>query len=89
MTAATLLVTKEDSTVIPATVSYSDVTAEAIALLRQPLEPGTTYTGRAKQWITDLAGNPLAEEVVWTFRTAGGGGGGGWNVYLPLVIRTR
>jgi hypothetical protein len=85
VTATTLLLTEEDGTAIPVTVTYSDVTGEAMMLLRQPLEPATSYTVRATRGIKDLAGNALAADYVWTFRTAGGGGG--VKVYLPLVVK--
>jgi hypothetical protein len=82
VTTATLLLTGDDGTAIPLTVSYEGTTNEAVALLRQPLEPATRYTVRATQGIRDLAGNPLAADYVWTFCTAGG-----TKVYLPLVTR--
>jgi hypothetical protein len=84
VTTSTLFLTRQDGTAIPVTVTYSGMTGEAIALLRQPLDPATTYTVRATQGIKDLVGNPLAGDFVWTFRTAGGG-----TIYLPLVLRTR
>ncbi len=85
VTAATLLLAKEDGTAIPVTVAYNGTTGEAVALLRQPLEPATVYTVRATRGIKDLAGNALAADYVWTFRTIGGGGGA--KLYLPLVVK--
>ena len=86
MTTDTLRLAGPDGTAIPVTVFYSAMTGEAMALMRQPLQPATTYTVRATQGIKDLAGNPLAADFIWTFRTAGGGNGN-VHVYLPVVLK--
>lgn len=35
----------------------------------EPLKPSTVYTGRVTTGARDLAGNPLAADYVWTFKT--------------------
>jgi hypothetical protein len=90
VTADTLILTKEDGTTIPVTVAYSSMAGEATILLRQPLESATGYIVRATRGIKDLVGNPLAEDYVWAFRTAGGDipiDVPGEFIYLPVVIR--
>lgn len=37
---------------------------------KEPLKPDTLYTGRITTGARDLAGNPLAADYVWTFKTA-------------------
>ena len=63
------------ATPVPATVSYG---ASATATLNPgaDLEPGVTYTATVKGGsggVKDLAGNPLAQDKVWSFTTAGSG----------------
>jgi len=60
--------------VVPGTVSYDDNTHTATFNLSSALKFGTTYTatlegGAATPHVTDLAGNPLAADVSWTFTT--------------------
>ena len=62
--------------VVPGTVSYDDNTHTATFNLSSALKYGTTYTatlegGAGTPHVTDLAGNPLAADVSWTFTTEG------------------
>jgi len=84
VTTDTVRITGPDGAAVPLTVSYSGITGEAVVVLRRPLEPATQYTVRVTQGIKDLAGNPMAADFTWTFRTAGGA-----YVYLPLVMRSH
>lgn len=69
--------------VIPLSVVY-DPRASHVALLpRAALRGGVWYTASLTTGITDLAGNPLAADYVWRFRTAQTIS----HIYLPLVLR--
>lgn len=55
---------------IPATVSYSSGPRIATIDPMSSLANSTTYTARLTTSVQDLSGNPLAEDVTWSFTTA-------------------
>ena len=57
---------------VPATVTYDSATNTATLQPQAALEYGTTYHATVKAGaggVTDLAGNPPADDVTWTFTT--------------------
>lgn len=54
---------------VPAAVSFNSQTRVATLTPSATLEPSTTYTATLTTGVTDLAGNPLAAPVSWTFTT--------------------
>ena len=75
-TATVTLVPQGSSTPVPAAVTY-DATSRTVTLdPTAALVAGTLYTATVKGGaggVTDLAGNPLASNRVWTFTTAAAG----------------
>ena len=68
----TFTLSKPDTTLVAATVSYNTTSNEATLDPTQALQAGTTYTARIKggtDGVKDLAGNPLAADRVWSFTT--------------------
>ena len=65
-------------TPVTGSVTYLDVTATFSPEV--DLEPNTTYTATIVVGAADLAGNPLAEDFVWTFTT-----GDAADMAAPLV----
>jgi Bacterial Ig-like domain/Domain of unknown function (DUF5122) beta-propeller len=66
----TFTLTKEgDSTPVPAMVSYDAANNKATLAPSSYLEASQTYTARITTGATDTAGNPLANERVWSFTT--------------------
>jgi len=66
------LIPQGNITPIPATVTYDVTTKTATLQPTAPLINSTTYVATIKGGVggaTDLAGNPLAADVVWTFTT--------------------
>src|SRR5262249_33992068 len=64
----------QSGTVVPATVTYSATTGVATLKSTASLASGTTYTATVRGGAAgarDLAGNPLAADIVWFFRTNG------------------
>lgn len=57
----------QGTTPVSGTVTYAGVTATFTP--EGGLAPNTTYTATVWKEATDLAGNPLASDYVWTFRT--------------------
>jgi len=64
------------STPIDATVSHSGESTELRPLL--PLIPGTDYEATLSATIADLAGNTLATDYTWSFRTTNTADAGAW-----------
>src|SRR5262249_48065694 len=68
--ATTLLLTGPGTTAVPATVTYTAATRVATLTPTAALTNGTLYTATVKSGATgatDVAGNPLASDVSWTF----------------------
>ena len=60
-------------TVVSATVSYNDITRLATLTPSAALATGTQYTAKLKGstgGVSDMAGNPLASDYIWSFTTA-------------------
>jgi Big-like domain-containing protein/glycosyl hydrolase family 26 len=58
---------------VAATVTYDSATRAASLSPNAPLQPGTLYTATVEggpDGVTDVVGNPLAVDKVWTFTTA-------------------
>ena len=64
----TTLILKQGATLIPATVTYYGTTATIDP--SSNLATNTTYNVTITTQVTDLAGNPLANNFTWTFTTA-------------------
>jgi len=62
-------VTGPGSANVAGTVTYDAASQVATFIPATNLAPDTTYTNTISTNATDLAGNPLAAEVVWTFTT--------------------
>ena len=73
ITTTTVQLRDPSGTLVPATVSYNSATATVTLTPTAPLAFSTTYTvtivGGANG-VKDLAGNPLAANVTWSFTTA-------------------
>jgi len=63
------MVLRQGSTVVSATVTYTDSTRTAVLRPVRPLAPSTTYSMALSGRIRDAAGNSLAW-TTWSFRTA-------------------
>ncbi len=81
ITTATFKLTGPGATPVSGTVTYAGVTALFIPY--SPLTPDTLYTSTITVGAKDLAGNPLAANYVWTWRT-----GSIPDDILPRVIFT-
>jgi len=57
----------DGTTAVAGTVDYGGVVATFVPAA--PLAPGILYTGRVTTGATDLVGNALADDYVWSFRT--------------------
>ena len=71
---------------VAASVSYSATTATLDPTAN--LDPSSTYTLTVKggaSGVKDVAGNPLAADVAWTFATSTGGGGGSTTYLSDLT----
>jgi hypothetical protein len=58
---------------VPASVGWNAGTATATLTPDSPLTTGAVYVAAVTTGATDVAGNPLAAPVSWSFTTAGGG----------------
>jgi hypothetical protein len=73
VTAAAFVLTAPGGAAVPATVTYSAANATATLTPSASLSPSTLYTATlagGPSGIKDLAGNPLATSVSWSFQTA-------------------
>jgi hypothetical protein len=68
-------------------VVYDQATHRIYAFPRLPLQAQQSYTVTVHVGITDLAGNSLGTEYVWSFSTTTGAEQPHGSVYLPLVLR--
>ncbi len=57
------------STSVPGTVSYDSLTQTAIFIPAADLATDTTYTATVTTGVTDLAGNSIIQDKVWSFTT--------------------
>ncbi|MFN3762308.1 MAG: Ig-like domain-containing protein, partial [Anaerolineae bacterium] len=79
----TIRMVAEDGAPVPVRVTYDGTMREATVALRQPLRPMKGYTVTVTTGVRDMAGNALASDYRWSFRT-----GAIWSrVYLPLILR--
>jgi hypothetical protein len=62
---------KQGSEWVEATVIYDDSSKTAKLVPKRPLNPGTVYTAYLTVGIKDAAGNSLAANYSWNFKTAG------------------
>jgi Bacterial Ig-like domain len=69
----------QGSALINGVVTYIDSTAYFSP--NTPLSPNTTYMARLTRLITDLSGNTLQSDYIWTFSTGA--------VLAPMVISTN
>ena len=67
LTASTTVAGITTKTEVDGAVSYSGMTAFFTSTVL--LTPNTTYTGRVKSSVRDIAGNALQTDYVWTFST--------------------
>lgn len=70
----------KSSEAITGTLTYDNTNATLTFVPTTPLTSNTTYTGRIKASVKDLAGTPLQSDYVWTFSTG--------TVLSPTVIST-
>jgi len=81
--ASTFTLTGPGGTPVAGTVTYSTIGNSAAFAPLTPLADNTVYTGTITTGVTDLSGNPLASDFVWTFTT-----GDGPDTIAPTVSST-
>jgi hypothetical protein len=73
LTSSTFVLTVEGSpTSVPAIVTYDDASLTSTLVPTSPLDPDSTYEATisgGSGGVTDVAGNPLVLDYVWTFTT--------------------
>jgi glucose/arabinose dehydrogenase len=77
ISASTFTLTDPSGSSVAATVSYDAASLTATLTPGAALAAGVSYTARVKGGtggVTDVAGNALASDFVWTFTTAAAGG---------------
>ncbi|HEV8348412.1 MAG TPA: DUF4082 domain-containing protein [Vicinamibacterales bacterium] len=82
ITTGTFVLRNPSNAVVAATVSYNATTRVATLDPSQPLSGSTTYTATitgGSAGVNDAAGNPLANNVVWSFTTAAATPSSIWN----------
>jgi cytochrome c peroxidase len=75
VTASTVQLRDAANAVVAATVSYDSATRVAALTPSSALAPGSVYTATVvggASGVTDVAGNPLAANRIWSFTTAAG-----------------
>ena len=77
---ATFQLTDQGGSLIAGTVAYDPITFIATLTPSAPLTSSTTYIATVTTGATDLAGNPLGSNHVWTFTTP--------DINRPTVIST-
>ena len=83
ITTTSFIVRGPGSTSVSGAVSYAGPSASAVFNPTEALLPNTTYTGTITTAATDLVGNHLASDYVWTFTT-----GSAVDTTAPLVLST-
>ncbi|RKZ18947.1 hypothetical protein DRQ50_03070, partial [bacterium] len=69
LTTSSFTVTPDGGAAVSATVTWDASTMTALVTPADTLDWDTTYDARLTTAITDVAGNPLATDEVWTFTT--------------------
>jgi hypothetical protein len=64
-------------------VTYDEMAWTAYFVPSKALSPSVTYTAQLAKGIKDKAGNALAGDYSWEFRTEGPP----WFLWLPLIVR--
>jgi methionine-rich copper-binding protein CopC len=82
ITSANVTVTAPGGIAVPGTVNYAGTTLTFTPT--NPLAASTAFTGTITTGATDLAGNPLANNYVWTFTT-----GAAPDTTPPTVVSTN
>jgi Domain of unknown function (DUF4082)/Bacterial Ig-like domain/G8 domain/IPT/TIG domain/Viral BACON domain/Putative binding domain, N-terminal len=90
ITTGTFVLRNPSNAVVAATVSYNASTRVATLDPSQPLSGSTTYTATitgSSAGVKDAAGNPLANDVVWSFTTAVAAPSSIWSTStLPAAV---
>jgi uncharacterized repeat protein (TIGR02543 family) len=70
---------------VSGTVSYDAINNIAIFTVPfdNPLQPGTSYTATITTGVTDLAGNAMANDFLWSFTTVAASSGSGTGSVSP------
>jgi len=79
VTTATIHLLDGNGTLVPISVVYDGTTRQMTVLPHHALRNATQYTVTVTGGVKDLAGNSLATNYVWSFRTRP------WWIYLPLL----
>jgi hypothetical protein len=69
LTDVTFLLDGPGTASVAGSVTYNPLTPVGVFTPDQPLEQDTTYTATVKASVTDLAGNAMLADYVWTFKT--------------------
>jgi len=72
ITTANFTVTGPGATTVIGTVAYVAAKPDCNLYTSEHLEPNTTYTNTVTTGATDLAGNALVSDFVWSFTTERG-----------------
>lgn len=80
LTVSTVTVTGPGAAVVPGRVLYDALTQQVVFTPEDDLSADTTFIATITTGATDLAGNPLAEDHVWTFTTP--------DMEAPTVVDT-
>jgi hypothetical protein len=90
ITTGTFVLRNPSNAVVAATVTYNATTRVAALDPSQPLSGSTTYTATITgggSGVKDAAGNPLANNVVWSFTTAAAAPSSIWSTStLPAAV---
>ena len=72
LSSSTFTLSRNGGGSVAATVTYDAATETATLSPSAPLAPGTVYTARVTTGVSDLAGNHLVADRVWSFTTGVG-----------------
>jgi ABC-type transport system substrate-binding protein len=67
VTTSTFSLVDEEGTIVPGFVQYQGDLHKALFAPSVDLVPGRTYTARITAGVQDVAGNPMASDVEWSF----------------------